>query len=459
MAKIVLIGAGSMAFTPTLVATFIADPFYRGSEIALVDIHEERLTIMHNLLLRLNKEKDLDISFTAHLDRETALPDADIVILCFAVGSHEAFLKDNEIPTKYGFVQSDGETLGPGGISRGLRHIPLAVAIAKDCERLCPNAHLYNYTNPMAPMTQAVYKYTSMKCTGLCIGAELTKGFAMEVLREKDNGDVQFLAAGMNHGHFLLELRRGNEDLYPKLRQKCRDMFKGRTFNEVTAEMDEISKNMPENSAHFNELSLCVAMCAKMGYFPGPGDGHIGEFYPQWFTSTPDQRKRHDMDQVYIRKLLATYKPFAEKITKMSNYEMPLDYDLFQVGKTWEESQLNDIEIAMRENKGEIFHINIPNHGYIVDIPDGIVVEIPVVVDAGGYHPIGVGHLPKEIAPCIVRHALSQDLLIEAAMEGDFDKVMAVFGNDPNCFDLEIGEQCMRELIEANIEHLPQFQK
>ena len=81
------------------------------------------------------------------------------------------------------------------------------------------------------------------------------------------------------------------------------------------------------------------------------------------------------------------------------------------------------------------------------------------MVDGGGYHPIGVGHLPREIAPCIVRHALSQDLLVEAAMEGDFDKVMAVFANDPNCYDLELGEQCMRELIEANIEHLPQFQK
>ena len=213
MAKVVIIGAGSMAFTPTLVATFIADPYYRGGEIALVDIHEERLTIMHNLLLRLNKEKDLDINFTAHTSRETAFPGADIIIMCFAVGSHEAFLKDNEIPTKYGYVQSDGETLGPGGISRALRHVPVAVEIAKDAERLCPNARIYNYTNPMSPMTQAVYKYTNMKCTGLCIGGELTKGFALEVLGEKDNGDISFIAAGMNHGHFLLQLRRGCEDL------------------------------------------------------------------------------------------------------------------------------------------------------------------------------------------------------------------------------------------------------
>lgn len=461
MAKVVIIGAGSMAFTPTLVATFIADSHYRGGEIALVDIHEERLGIMHKLLLRLNREMDLNINFTAHTDRTKAMPGADIVIMCFAVGSHEAFLNDLEIPTKYGFVQSDGESLGPGGISRAFRHVPLAVAIARDVERLCPNAHLYNYTNPMTAMTQAVYKYTNVKCTGLCIGGELTKDFALEVLREpREPGEkISFLAAGLNHYHFLLELRKNGEDLYPRLREKCKEMMAGRSFNEMAAEMDEIAKAMPENSAHFNELSLCVAICAKMGYFPGPGDGHIGEFYPQWFTSTPDQRRRHAMDQVYIRKLLATYKPFAEKIRKMADEEIPLDRDLFQVGKTWEESQLNDIEIARRTNTPTIFHINIPNQGYIADIPDNIVVELPVMVDAGGYHPIGVGHLPREIAPCIVRQAYNIDLLIEASMEGSREKAMAVFANDPNCFDLEICEKCLDEMIEANIQWLPQFQK
>ncbi len=458
MPKVVIIGAGSMAFTPTLVATFISDPYYRGGEIALLDPNEERLDIMHRLLTRLNKEADLDINFTAHTTRESAFPGADIVIICIAVGSHKAFLADVEIPTKYGFVQSDGETIGPGGLSRGLRHIPVAVAIAKDVERLCPNARLYNYTNPMSAMTQAIYKYTNVKCTGLCIGAELTKDFAMEVLREKDNGDVSFLAAGRNHCHFLLQLRRGSEDLYPQLREKCREMFRGHTFDEVTAEMDELSKKMPENSAHFNELSLCVAMCAKMGWFPGPGDGHIGEFYPQWFTSTPAQRKRHAMDQVYIRKLLATYEPFAAKIRAMADGSMPLDMSLFEVGKTWEESQLNDIEKAMRNDEGRIFHVNIPNEGYIRDIPDGIVVEVPVLMDAGGYHPLGVGHLPEAVAPYIVRDSLTVNLMIEAAMEGSREKAMAYFANDPNCFDLELCEKCLDELIEANIEHLPQFQ-
>jgi alpha-galactosidase len=454
--KVVIIGAGSMAFTPTLVSTFLNDPYYRGATIGLVDIHQERLDLMCRLLQRANEEWDWGINFVSSTERKDLLPDAEVVTTAFAVGGNEAFLRDLDIPAKYGFVQPDGETLGPGGISRALRHVPLALEIARDMEKLCPGARLYNYTNPMTLITTAVNKYTAIHCTGLCIGPLITKRFACEFLGI-DNEDVEFIAAGLNHNHFLLQFRRGTEDLYPALREKAAKLFAQESMNALAVPGYKAGGLVPEHAPNMIEMTLSLKILDKMGYFPGPGDHHVGEFYPQWFTSTADQRARHPWDHAYINKVLKTYPGFYNKVREGALGLAPLDPEMFQVGKTWEESQMALIEQAMRNDTPTIFHINIPNRGYITNLPDTVAVEIPVLVDGGGYHPIAIGNLPATIVPYMARYAYTIELMIEAALEGSREKAMAVFANDPSCFDPDICQQCLDELIDAQKEYLPQF--
>lgn len=451
--KIVIIGAGSMAFTTTIVSTLFADPFYKGCTVGLVDIDAENLEIMRKYLERANEELGHQIHFEASTDRKELLPGADIVTISIAVGGNEAFKRDLDIPTKYGFVQPDGESLGPGGISRALRHVYEIVNIAKDMEQLCPNARMYNFTNPLPIVVQAVNQLTSIRCVGLCIGVELTKRFACEFM-ELNPEEVTAKAAGINHFHFLTELLYKGEDIYPEFRKRVREMFEKDDLNTLAKE-----QKYKKTVGHFDELLLSLAICDRMGYFPGPGDHHIGEFYPHWFTSTEDQRIRHPFDQAYIQKVLKTYPEFHKKVYNQAMGIEPLDREMLTVGKTWEESQMADIERAMRENTGEIFHINIPNKGYITNLPDGVVVEIPAHVDASGYHPLAMGDLPNTIIPYISRHAYNIQNIIDAAVTGDRWLAMAALANDPNCFDLEIGEKCLNELIDAQLEYLPQFRK
>jgi alpha-galactosidase len=440
--KTVIIGAGSMAFTPTLVSTFLVDPYYRGATIGLVDIDEKRLELMHKLLVRANNEWDWGLNFVASTERKDILPDAETVITAFAVGSNEAFLQDLVIPSKYGFVQPDGETLGPGGISRALRHIPVALAIARDMEKLCPDARMYNYTNPMTLITTAINTLTSIHCTGLCIGPLITKRFACEFLGIKEE-EVEFIAAGLNHYHFLLQFRRGTEDLYPELRAKAKQLFMTSTMNDLADPAFKANGLIPENTPHMVEMSLSLRILHDMGYFPGPGDHHIGEFYPQWFMSTNDQRKRHPWDHSYVNKILRLYPGFYKQVEDGALNRTPLDPEMFMVGKTYEESQMALIESAMRNDTPTIFHINVMNNGYITNLPNNVAVEIPVLVDGGGYHPIAVGDLPASIIPYLARYANTIPLMIEAAIEGDRKKAMAVFVNDPSCYDPETCEKCL----------------
>jgi len=454
--KTVIIGAGSMAFTPALVSTFLVDPYYRGATIGLVDTHSKRLDLMHKLLTRANKELDWGINFVASTERKDLLPDAETVVMAFAVGSNEAFLRDLDISTKYGFVQSDGETLGPGGLSRALRHVPVALAIAKDMEKLCPKAHLYNYTNPMTALTTVVNSYTSIQCTGLCIGPLLTKRLACEFLGVDEEG-VDYIIAGLNHYHFLLQLRRGTQDLYPELRAKAAELFKTSTMNDLGDPKFKANGLIPENAQSMIQMSLSLRILYDMGYFPGPTDHHIGEFYPQWFVSTADQRKRHSWDHYYINRVLKAYPGFYKKVEDGALNRGPLDPNMFILGKTWEESQMALIESAMRNDTPTLFHFNIINKGYINNLPDNVAVELPVLVDGGGYHPVAIGDLPATVVPCVARYANTIQLVIEAAIEGNRKKAMAVFANDPSCYDLEICQKCLNELIDAQIEYLPQF--
>ncbi len=172
--KIVIIGAGSVAFTPAILSGFSVDRRYAGVTLGFVDPNEEALDLASRFAQRISNEFNLDWKVEASTDRGDVLPEADVVTTSIGAGGLDAWIQDVDIPYKYGILQPVGDTSGPGGLGRALRHVPILVEIGKDMEMLCPSAVLYNFTNPLTVLTQAVNQHTRTHCIGLCIGVDLT---------------------------------------------------------------------------------------------------------------------------------------------------------------------------------------------------------------------------------------------------------------------------------------------
>ena len=441
--KFVLIGAGSMAFSQALITAIGGSKSFRGSTIALVDINEESLDTMQKLTSRLTKEMDWDLNVEYSTDRTEVLSGADVISVTIAVGGDEAYQRDILIPSKYGYVQGVGDTTGIAGVARALRHVPVMVEIADDVSKFCPGARFYNFTNPLTILTRAINKLTPIPCTGLCIGVELTRKDFCGFIGEDPQGTTCY-AAGINHLHFLLDIRKNGRDIYEIGRKKARDIFS-----------DENKRK--EYIASGGITPFNVQLFDALGYYPGPMDHHISEFFPQFTASNDTQHEEFPYDQAYYRGVMENHPKLMRQYKDMANGLSPLNTEAFSRETALEETQLTEIEAALESPAARLFHLNIPNAGYIRNLPDGVVVEVPVYVDSAGYHPVCVGDLPGQCIPTIARNALIHDLIIEASMEGSFDKALAAFVNDPNCNDIPTAKKCLKELIDANIAYLPRF--
>jgi alpha-galactosidase len=453
--KVVIIGAGSIAFTPALLAGFSADPRYRGAVLAMVDVNEEALSLVSRYAQRVSEEFDMDWTIEGSTDRRDVLPGAQVVTAAIGVGGLDAWVMDVEIPARYGFIQPVGDTSGPGGLARALRHIPVLVAIGRDMETLCPDAVLYNFTNPLTVLTQAVSKVTRAKCVGLCIGPDLTWDHLCRVIGVEKTR-TQAVIGGINHCHWVLDFRVDGQDGFPLLSAALDELDGDPARMEAFRKMYEGLNKRPQEP-HGGQ-PLCVTLYRQLGYYPGPGDGHVIEFFPQFTQSFLPQFGPHFQGEA-IANVQRTYPVLAEKMQAIAAGAAPIDTESFAREMYWEHTQLLDILVSQEDNQGRVFYVNIPNQGYIHNLPDGVVVEIPVVADASGMHPFALGDLPQTILPTVAHKVASLDLILEAAMEGSRRKAVQALINDPYCTDINAAELCVNALIEAELAYLPNFRQ
>jgi alpha-galactosidase len=426
--KIVIVGAGSVAFTPALLSGFGVDHRYQGSTLGLVDVDESALDLVTRFARRVSEELDLDWQIEASTDRQEVLPGAQVVTTAIGVGGLEAWVQDVEIPHKYGIIQPVGDTSGPGGLARALRHIPVLVELAQDMERLCPQATLYNFTNPLTVLTQAVNARTAVRCVGLCIGPELTWEHLCRVL-DVDRAQTSAVIGGINHCHWVLNLRVQGQDALPKL---CAAL-----------------------AEHDGGQPLCATLFRRFGAYPGPGDGHVAEFYPQLIG--PLLADAEAFQGGAIRNVRRTYPQLRAKMAAIAEGRDPIDASSFAEELAWEHTQLLDLLVSEQDDLGQVFYVNLPNQGYIHNLPDGVAVEIPARVDAAGIHPFALGDLPLPILPGMLHKVSSLGLIIEAALEGSREKAVQAYLNDPYCTDIEAGAKLVNELIDAQLAYLPRF--
>jgi len=435
MPKIAMIGAGSLIFAKTLTSDILATEALKGSEIRLMSRTKPKLDRMQAFVERMIAENDVPARVWSTLDRREALDGADYVIVMFQVGGVDAFKLDYEIPLKYGVDQCIGDSLGPGGVFRALRSIPVLIDIAHDMEELCPDALLLNYANPMGANCAALGRLMENgQFIGLCHGVQTTLdliGGYVDVPKE----EIDFLAAGINHMAWFLSLKdkRDGRDLYPILRENC---------------------EKPEY--YINEKVRCEVM-RHFGYFMTESTGHLSEYLP-WFRKN---KKALDLycDQPDFGGASGAYYKYSEMIAE--KYK-DVDYLSLESPKIKGRSVEYCSYILEAKETDSIFRLNgnVRNDGFITNLPYGCCVEVPVFVDRRGIHPVTVGDLPNQLAALNLSNITVQELTVDAAMTGDPEFAMQAISLDPLtaavCTLQEVRDMTI-ELLEAQREWLPQF--
>jgi len=434
MAKIAIIGAGSMVFSTTLTNDILQTPGLEGSTVALMDPVLSKVKSVEEYVNKIIKNNNLSHKMFATDDRREALEGADYVISTFQVGGLDVYGFDYEIPLKYGVDQCIGQCVGPGGVMRGLRTIPVLAGLMHDMEEICPNALLLNYVNPMCTCSIGMAMSSDIPFVGLCHGIQTTLDLIASYVGV-DKDEIDFLAAGINHMAWFLKLEKDGKDLYP-------------TFRE----------NIEKPEYYIND-KVRVEMARHFGYFMTESSGHLSE-YLYWFRKNQalldtycDQPAFGGESGAYYKFSIEMAKKYAEvDILSLESGELEprsIDY-------------CSRILEAMETGTPFRFNGNIINtEGYISNLPREACVEVPIYVDQSGLHPTHVGKLPSQLAAVNRSNVTLQMLAAEAAVTADPELACAAITMDPltsAVLGLNETREMVRELFEAEAPWLPHFE-
>lgn len=442
MPRIALIGAGSIVFTRNLCSDILLTPALQDSTIALMDIDPVRLAQARDLVQALIDRRGLKARVEATLERRQAVDGANYVITTFQQGGLDAYALDIDIPRKYGVEQCVGDTLGPGGVFRGLRTIPVLWDLCDDMDDLAPDALLINYVNPMAINCWAFDAYGGRPHVGLCHSvqgtSEMLAGWIGAPYEE-----INFLCAGINHQAWFLEFRRGKQDVYPLI-------WKAIERQEV-----------------LNQEPVRIDLMKYFGYFVTESSGHASEYAPYFRKSArmveeelaPRFKDERDFwfdfarTGGYLRECLARINQSAEEYRELIDGARPIP-----TVRTHEYGSA--IIEAMETNILARVNGNVPNDGLITNLPDGCCVEVPCMVDANGIQPTVIGDLPPQLAALNRTNVNVQSLAVEACLGGDVEAVYHAIMLDPLtaavCTLPQI-RAMVDEMLVAQKRWLPQF--
>jgi alpha-galactosidase len=424
--KVAFIGAGSVEFTRNVATDLCGYPEFRaGLHFALYDISAERLAHAERLVNRISGQTGAGATVTATRDRRAALDGADYVINEVQVGGYAATRADFDIPARYGVRQTIGDTLGVGGIFRGLRTIPVVVDLARDMLEACPGAYLLSYSNPMAMLPWAAYEGAGFeRVFGLCHSVRDTQAFLTDLVGA-DPGRVRFLTAGFNHQAFVLRFEQDGQSLYPRLA--------------------EVVESSPELRRRVR-----VEIYRRFGYFPTESSEHSAEYVP-WFMRHDDQVERF---RIFVGDYLERSE---ENLRELESLERQLDRD--EPLALTPENELASLFIHSVETGTEReLHVNVRNGGLIASLPDECCVEVPCRVGAGGAKPVPVGALPPQLAALNRTFLNVVELTVRAALDGSRDHVYQAALLDPNTSATLTTAQTVAmcdELLEAHRGLLP----
>ncbi|HHW47969.1 MAG TPA: hypothetical protein GXX14_05045 [Clostridiaceae bacterium] len=449
--KIVIIGAGSAIFTQGLVADLIKKPGSFKWHLSLVDIDPVVLESMAKLCKKMIDAKKADIELDYSTERREVLSGADYVVCTIAVGGRRAWEQDVFIPRKYGVFQPVGDSVMPGGISRAMRMIPAMVDIAKDVKELCPDAHFFNYSNPMTTICKGVRKATDSPIIGLCHGVIGTQRGLASFLG-LDPHKFTSLAVGLNHLTFMYDIRYEGRDIRNALREKYEKIEEeGIDYSMVGKMYDETGKYI-ESLAY---MPFSWSFFKKYNVFPAPGDRHIVEFFAERFNNEY-YGKKLGIDAYSLEQVIADGDKIYENVIKHAQSDDPLPSNFFDKFEG-EHEQLIDIIHSIENDEKKVFSVNMPNNGVLPNLPYDSILEMPAAATASGMVQLKVNNFPEIFEKFLLKHIAIADLTVEAALTGDkryFVEAVLMGGYLTN--EKEV-EKMVDELIEAQKQYLPQF--
>ncbi|NLO82439.1 MAG: alpha-galactosidase [Clostridiales bacterium] len=432
MRKIAIIGAGSVVFCKTLMLDIMATPGLDDTQFALMAPTTSKTPQVEKYMKKVIKKNGLRSEVYVTTDRRDALKDADYVIATFQVGGVTAFEMDYAIPMKYGVDQCIGDTLGPGGVFRALKSIPVALDMARDMEELCPNALLLNYVNPMAMVCWALGE-TKVKFVGLCHGVQTTLDLIAGYVGVPKE-EIEYLCAGINHMAWFLKIEKDGQDLYPILREK---------FEKPEYYVNE--KVRGEVFRHF-------------GYFMTESTGHLSEYVP-WFRKNKKALELYCDEPSFGGETGAYYKWCAHVAEKFKDKNI-LENEPIELPPRSVEYCSYIIE-AIELGKTFKFNGNVRNNGMITNLPADCCAEGPIFADKTGLHPTIVGDLPPQCAALNLTNINVQRLAVLAAKTGDPETVVQACALDPltgAVLTLKEIRDMVAEMLEAEKQWLPQFE-
>jgi alpha-galactosidase len=423
MPKIAFVGAGSTVFTRNLVGDLLSHPELRDSTFALMDIDPGRLRTSELVVRSLGAA-----NVEATRDRRAALDGADYVVTAFQVGGYRpSTLVDFEVPKRHGLRQTIADTLGVGGIMRGLRTIPVLLDVCADMQDVCPDALLINYVNPMAMLSWAVADASPVRAVGLCHSVQHT---AAELARDLGLApeEVDYDVAGINHMAFYLRLEHDGEDLYPALR-------------ELTP---------PDHNRVRYEL------LRHFGYFVTESSEHFAEYVP-WFIKDG----REDLIERFNIPLDEYPRRCERQLAEWESMRARVEAgEPLAVERSKEYGA--DVIRACETGEPFAFNGNVPNRargGTLIDnLPADCCVEVPCIAGADGIVPHAVGALPRHLAALMQTNINVQGLTVDAALHGRRESVYHAAMLDPHtAAELSLDEiaSLVDDLLAAHGDRIP----
>jgi alpha-galactosidase len=444
MTKIAFIGAGSTVFMKNLIGDALSMPALSGAKIALMDIDKKRLEESELVARKMVASLGVPAQVETHMDQRRALEGADFVIVAFQIGGYKpCTVTDFDLPKSVGLRQTIADTLGIGGIMRGLRTVPHLWKLAEDMRAICPQAIMLQYVNPMAINTWALgAKYSDIRQVGLCHSVQ---GTAEELARDLDipASELRYRAAGINHMAFYLNFEARNldgtfRDLYPSLNA---GYAKG-----------AIPKPSSWNARCPNKVRYEVM--THLGYFVTESSEHFAEYVP-WFIKTyrPDLIETFGipLDEYPIRceEQIARWAAQAEEYRKAETITVKPTHE-------YAATIMNSVVTGAPS----VIYGNVPNRGFIPQLPHGAAVEVPTLVDANGLQPTTVNDIPPQLIALMRTNVNVQELTVAALMNEDRNHIYHAAMLDPHTaaeLDLRQIRKLVDDLIAAHGDWMPDW--
>ena len=424
--KLAYIGGGSTRAPGTMASFIEQGENFEGSEVALIDLDGERLELVKTLTEKMARYRGMDLTTTATTDRRVGLDACDAVLTSFRPGGFEARYIDESVPLKHGVIGQ--ETQGPGGFFMALRSIHAMQGIVEDMQVACPRARIFNYTNPVNIVSEALTHHTDIPTVSFCEGPIY---FPREVAAaaDLDPSRVDAVMIGLNHGCWSVRHRYDGADIIPLIEEAY-------------------ERKRDDRPARVSDLRL-LELAAAMGSLPAD---YMQYYYFRDEVLAELQAKKTTRAQ----DIMAAAPDYWEHYREQAASDDPRLDPKRSRGGIHELELAIDAMDAVYNDRKEVWPVNVPNRGAIADFPDDLVVEVPGVVDCNGVAPIAQGHLPRQVAGLVKMLGEYQALTAEAAWTGTRREAVQALASNPLVLSVHKAEAIYDEMSAALKDYLPE---